>query len=252
MTRNRKLSVVAATVSIVGGASLAPLALADPTGMDVIERSIDALGGAEAIASVKSFHVTGTYAIPAAGAEGTIEMHYASSGKARFTVSFPGFGELRRGFDGTTAWSIDPQQGARILEGDERDALIKQVKRGFGLLPTAELFQSASLIESGEFDGQASHSVEVVGKDGETWTEIFSQETGLMIARKEAYPSIQGSLDITYRPSDYQQAGPVLMPSRWENDAGVQQWTAVYQEFHFDEVDESVFELPAEIQAIQN
>ena len=41
-------------------------------------------------------------------------------------MDLPGFGKVSTGFDGKTAWSIDPTAGPRLLEGDEKATFMRE------------------------------------------------------------------------------------------------------------------------------
>ena len=249
---NQDRFITGLATSLLLGLGIAMSASAQtPSGMDIINRSIEVVGGVDAISNIRTFHVTGTYDLPALGVSGTIELHYKHPDHLLLTVTFPGIAEVRRGFDGTTAWSIEPQTGARILEGAERVTLLKQAARGFSLLPTATLFSSAEVTETSEFDGEPSYTVVVTPEaGGDTWTEIFSIESGLMIGRIESSASPQGDIEIVHRPSEYRAFGDIKIATVWNNDATIQQWTTTYTEITFDKVDQAVFDLPDEIKAL--
>jgi len=57
--------------------------------------------------------------IPAAGIKGTAENYTAAPGKSLNKINLVGVGEIIEGFDGTTAWSVNPIQGNRDKLGEE-------------------------------------------------------------------------------------------------------------------------------------
>ena len=219
-----------------------------PTGREVVERFIDRLGGASAVSSVDSFHATGSYELPAHGLAGTIDLFFAAPDKLVFDVRIEGFGRSARGTDGTTFWSIDPQQGARVLEGDEVDVFRKWLARGFSLLPRLGSYSEIGAARLTECGGRPCYEVDLTLKGTESaYQERYDVESGLLVERTERSQLAGQDVVLEGWVSDYRVIGDLRVASTWKHRAAGQEWTATYESVKFGDVDDSVFELPDEI-----
>jgi len=90
-----------------------------PTAQEVLAKYVQAIGGRVNYEKTKSRMTKGSVEIPAAGIKGTFENYAAAPGKLLNKVTLPGIGDIIEGFDGTTAWSINPIQGNRDKQGEE-------------------------------------------------------------------------------------------------------------------------------------
>ena len=85
---------------------------------DMVAKVTDALGGRDAWGKVKSVEMKGTMEIPAANIKGSMISRSIAPNAMVVVMDLPGFGKFSTGFDGKTAWSIDPTAGPRTLEGE--------------------------------------------------------------------------------------------------------------------------------------
>ena len=90
-----------------------------PTAQEILAKYVQAIGGRANHEKTKSRLTKGSVDIPAAGIKGTFENYSAAPGKSVNKVMLPGIGDIIEGFDGTTAWSINPIQGNRDKQGEE-------------------------------------------------------------------------------------------------------------------------------------
>ena len=77
------------------------------------------LGGKAAFEKITSTASKGTFEIPAFGATGSAEVWEKAPNKTALKLDIPGFGVVLEGFNGTVAWSQDPQSGLREKTGAE-------------------------------------------------------------------------------------------------------------------------------------
>ena len=104
------------------------------TAEEVIEKSINAMGGRAALEKIKSRVVTGTLSIgtPAGDIAGTVEMYGAAPNKQRTVIkadlSAFGAGQLLidQRFDGTIGYAMDSMQGNREITGGQLDNMKAQ------------------------------------------------------------------------------------------------------------------------------
>jgi zinc protease len=108
-----------ASATQTGGATQAAAAM--PTGDQVLDHYVQAIGGRAAWMKLNSRVSKGTIEIPAMdNLTGTLEIHEKAPNSMLAVISLGG-GVFRQGFDGSTAWSDNPRDGLRILTGGELD-----------------------------------------------------------------------------------------------------------------------------------
>jgi hypothetical protein len=241
--------------ALLGAALLAaaPAALTAqlPPAAELTARYADAIGGRDAYLAVRSTRSRGEFQMPAAGLAGELVSYAALPGRMLMVITIPGVGEIRNGFDGTTAWSIDPFQGARIAEGRELEQMRMQGDPHVGLRD-ASRFAEMETIGEAEVDGRACYRVRLVLKDsGDEMTDCYDRETGLLLATTMQIESPMGAVETTMRFDDYRQFGPLKMAARMTQEMMGMQQIITISEIEYDGVDVSVFELPAEIRTLK-
>ena len=79
----------------------------------------------------------------------------------------------RRGYDGTTGWSINPMEGPRLVEGDELRQMRDDADRR-ALIRDAALIASMETVERTEMNAQACYRVRIVWKSGRETTDCYA------------------------------------------------------------------------------
>src|SRR5205823_6405021 len=87
----------------------------------VLEDYARALGGEAAWKRHKTLHMKRSLEVKGMQISGTEERYATANGKAMSVTTIPGMGTFREGSDGKTAWSEDPINGLRLLEGAEAE-----------------------------------------------------------------------------------------------------------------------------------
>ncbi|MEO1534230.1 MAG: hypothetical protein AAFS11_01530 [Planctomycetota bacterium] len=165
-------------------AEAAATAAADlPDGFEILERHVEAIGGAEAGKTLKGVRMTGALAMPAMGMSGSIVISAAPPAKQLLEISITGFGSMVQGTDGEKAWASQPggqpvmvpePQAAAMIEGANFEARYQPRKR----------YESATTTGTETMDGTEVYVVELVTKTGEESVGFYSVETGLQHAEK--------------------------------------------------------------------
>jgi hypothetical protein len=94
-----------------------------PKGIDLVNASMEALGGKAKFDAVESMSIIGNMASPMG--EINMEMKSSKAGAFILNQSMAGMGETAMGSDGTIAWMHNPMAGYELLAEDQA----KQVKR---------------------------------------------------------------------------------------------------------------------------
>ena len=137
----RRLGWAAAALAVSLGATSAR-AQSLPDAKELIANYGKAVGG-DAWKAHKSARMKATLEMAAQGMRADIEaMNIFATRNYIMKTDLPGLGQMVAGFDGTTAWSRDPVQGARLLTGMEGEQTAEEAD------PLASLRTSPNIVKS--------------------------------------------------------------------------------------------------------
>jgi hypothetical protein len=248
-----KTHLIRTLVLAGAAASLAPAparAQDLPPARQVVDAYVEAIGGVEAISRATHRHVKGEMSMPSAGMSMTMEMWQARPNKMLMVMSIPGMGEVRQGYDGQTAWSSNPMQGPRIIEGAELEQTARQADFDSNLR-FEHLFPTMETVERTELGGRPCYKVRMVAQNGDESFGCFDVETRLLLGMTSRMESEMGTIESTVAFHDYRDFGGVKMPARTVMNMMGQEMVMIFTEMDTNPVPESVFALPAEIQALK-
>jgi len=230
---------------------LAPSALSAqlPPAAELMAAYNKAIGGEAAFAKYQGMHATGSFAIPSMGMSAGIEVYSARPNRMLTVSSIPGMGEMRQGYDGVTAWAIDPMRGARVLEGAEL-AMIKDQSAFDSDLRRPEKFKSAETVEKTTLGGKECYKVKLVWNSGRESFDCYSAADGLLVARIENQESDMGQIEATTLLQDYTDFGGIKLPKKNVVSAMGMEQVITIDTVEFITPDDARFELPAEIKAL--
>jgi hypothetical protein len=169
--------------------------------------------------------------------------------KALVKQSITGIGELKEGFDGTHAWSMSPITGPMLVTGAE----LEQKKLDFdfdsAINPSAR-YSAMKTLEKTTFDGRDVYKVSMTRKEGGEDIDYYDVNTGLKAGGTQTRKTAMGDMAITTTITDYKKMGPVMVPTTIKQSVTGMEVVINFTSFEFDNVDPSVFELPAEVKAL--
>jgi hypothetical protein len=243
-------AIIAALALALAAPALAPAQEALPPADELIDRYVDALGGRDAILSKEGSRSVGTFNLPAAGIEGTLEVLSSTQPtRVRTRIEIPGLGTVESGYTGEVGWSVDPNLGPRLLEGLELAAAMEG-SNPEASLRDASFFESRETAELTEMNGEACYRVHLVWKSGRESDDCYSTETGLLVATVANQQSPMGEIEVVTTMDDYQDFGGILTPTRMTQQMLGQQQIFTVEEVEYLEPDAAVFDPPAVIQTL--
>jgi len=220
-----------------------------PDGKDLIAKHVTAMGGRDAMDKHSSLHITGTFSLAAFGIEGPVHVYRAKPGKFLQQISIGAMGEAVQGFDGTTAWAIQPGQGAMVLSGE----MLEQAKSQgdfFAEFPDVGKYSKIETLSLEDFEGRKCYKVKLVKTAGGETIQYFDAETGLAAGAIRSTETPMGKMDVTVVLSDYKEQGGVKMPSRVIQKTPQGDVTLTFSTYEWDKVEPAVFDLPADVKAM--
>jgi hypothetical protein len=221
-----------------------------PDGRALIDKFIKAIGGREAVLSHKSEHAVGTLSMNGSGMTGTVELFGATDpNRSLQRVSMSGIGEVTNGFDGQHGWTIDPMSGPRLQVGAELDQT-KITADFYAELRDPKSYPSVKTIERDDFEGHPCYKVSLTNIYGVTDYDYYDVGSGLRVGAIETEETPMGKITATSVIGDYKKFGNLLQATTLTQRAmGVEQKITL-QSVEYDNVDASVFDLPAPIKAL--
>jgi hypothetical protein len=247
MSFSRRTTFVAIAILTLGAASL-PAQQSPEEILARYSRTIDPEGRLAALEGLKS---TLTMEMPAAGVSATITTVQRVPGQMVMVINIPALGEIKSGYDGTTAWSSDPMQGPRLVTGTEAAALIDGADlKAMGRYPA--LFSATEPAGEVDVDGDTAVCLKLTWKSSRVTTECYSTSTGLIVETRATQESPQGVIEAVARHSDYKAVNGILIAHRVVQSAMGMQQILTTTAVEFGPQDAAQFELPPEIRALRD
>ncbi|WP_439642006.1 hypothetical protein [Gemmatimonas sp.] len=199
------------------------VAQAVPSAADVIAKHVAAIGGKDAIRKMTSYKHVATMELPSAGLTAEVEVQGLAPNKMTTKATLPGIGDVISGTDGQNAWSTNPMQGPRVLDGKEKEQAIEQADFYAGMLFPAESFSSITNEGPADFGGEKTWKLKFVRKgSGTITTRYFSVASGLEIGTESTATTEMGTTESTILLSDYKEFGGVKFPTKTQTTMGPQ------------------------------
>ena len=244
---SRRILLGALVLMVAAGASA-------QTADEIVEKSLAADGGRQALAKIKSRVSAGTISMTTPGGDisGTIEIFNAAPNKMRSLVKIDlsamgaGTAVVDERFDGTSGYSMNSMQGDSPITGSRLEAL----KNSIFPSPLADYKERGSKIELagkekvGDRDAFALTIVPKTGPAMKVWIDAATYLT-LKSAITVDVPEL-GSVEQIFEFSDFRDVNGLKLPFLLKGQTGPQPFTVVVTKVeHNVEIDPSLFVKPA-------
>lgn len=237
--------VMASATAVAAQAPAASL----PPAKELIAKFVASTNTAAVMAKHKSVTTKGKFEMPAAGMSGDLEISQARPNKSIMRITLSGVGEVQQGYDGTTAWNINPMTGPRILTGPELDVVREE--SGFGVSSRqGPNVVSAETVEKTEMNGEACYKVKLKWKSGRETFDCYSVASGLLIAAVMKQESAMGTIEVTNLIGDYKDFGGQKLATRIAQQAMGQEQVMRLVTVEYDQTPDSAFVVPPAIKAL--
>jgi hypothetical protein len=192
------------------------------TAQSLLDKNLEARGGAQALSAVKSIQFNGKMIFP-----GDFELAYAeirSRGggdgiEARMEGVVQGLTYIQ-GYDGQTAWRINPFQGRKdpeTMSADEARSMADSSRLAGVLQDARSDGSTVTYLGREDFDGTPAYKLKVAQKDGDEFTYLLDPDTYLEIKVTETR-KIRGAPQTTETElGDYEKVGGVYFPMSVES-----------------------------------
>jgi hypothetical protein len=244
-----RLPALLAALTLPAAAVPASAQQALPPAADIIARYQEAIGGKANFDAKQAMRATGEFSVPAANVTGSFEMFSARPNRALMRITMGGFGEIRSGYDGTVAWSLNPMEGPRIMQ-DKEKAQAADNADFESVLRDVSRFKTVETVERTTVAGRDCYKVRLVWQSDRETFDCYSPESGLLVASMGQQQSSMGVIDAVTLYDDYREFGGIRVATRISVQAMGMEQVLTMREVSFDDVPAATFELPAEIRAL--
>ena len=186
-----------------------------PTAVQILDKYLEAVGGAQRAGALKNFVAKGMYS--GYGPEGTprpVEIYAQAPNRKAARVVDPQAGDNITVFNGTAGWQSAPFKPIDVLEfhGAELDSLRADAELMF---PANIKSLLTGMRTSNDFINDRTQLVVQGTKGTAIVTLYFDEETGLLTRSVRSTPSPVGRLPVRVDYSDYKDVNGVKMPFKW-------------------------------------
>jgi len=215
-----------------------------PTVNEILDKWTQALGGADAIAKLKSLDAKGT--VESEGSSGMpIEVVEEAPNK-QFVSSQTKNGSMTMGFDGTAGWQQDPSGKVRDIEGIQ----LEQTKRSADLLRLLDIrnhYSQIRLMGVAQVTGHNTYMVAGIPAGGGPPERMyFDQNSGLLLRYQFIVRTPLGNYPFETDFSDYKMTGGVNLAFTVRQAQPSQSETDHFTDIEVNAtVDDSKFQKPA-------
>lgn len=185
-----------------------------PSVKEILDRYVQAAGGADALQKIRSRSAKGSRI----GADGVLvpeEVHQKAPDKLLTVTSYPNV-VFSNGFNGTVAWGHSSREGATPLP----EQLVAQMKREavfYKELKTPELYSNLTVVGRVPVGDGDAHVVQAKPVDGPVEKLFFDVRTGLLVRRYVESDTALGKLPFQTDYEDYRAVDGIKQPFmiRW-------------------------------------
>jgi photosynthetic reaction center cytochrome c subunit len=188
-----------------------------PTAEEVLNKYIDAVGGAARVATLTSFTAKGTSVGYGPDSDQRPVEIFAKAPNQRTTIVHTPSGDSTTTFDGRTGWLAAPHRPVPVLAlgGADLDGLRLDAELSF----PARIKQVATKWRVGQqiaIDGRDVQVVQGTGAGGVTATLYFDAENSLLVRQIRYVESPVGRIPTQVDYSDYRDVSGVKLPFKWK------------------------------------
>ena len=220
-----------------------------PSADDILADNLKAVGGREKFEKLKSLIMKGEMEMQ--GMKTAITIHQKAGGSFLFHTDIPQIGEIKRGKKGDFGWEVNPMAGPRIVDGAEFKSFEREADIA-SALNLDKYYKEKKCVGTEEINGEKCYKVVMVTVDGEKVTNFYEADSKLMVRTVRKQKSPMGVIPVTANLSDYREKDGFLFPHMTKSAmVGMEQVMRVNEIIVNDEIDDSIFDAPEEVLALQ-
>src|SRR5260370_16030263 len=217
---------------------------ATPSADQILNRYIEAIGGRAAWKKLTSRVATGMIDVPEMQISGTVEFHEKAPNRLLRVIILNG-ASFRQGFDGTTAWTDDPQNGLRTETGAEFEDTRFDADF-YHPLDLRQLYSKFTLLGAEKIGEHDAYVVEAARAGGDPDKMYFDVKTGLALRIISKRHTPDGLSAYQEDLEDYREVDGIKLPFIVHQSIAKPAITITFTEVrHNVELDNAEFSKPA-------
>lgn len=177
----------------------------------VMDKFIEVTGGRAAYDKIQTSIEIGTLELTTMGLSGPLTSYHSKPDKVYTVIEFPGMGKAEDGSNGQVAWSINPGQGPRIKEGDERAVALRT-----GALHSEthwhDFYKKAELAGTEDVAGKPCYKIILTPNEGSPETHYYDKSSSLLVKVTMPMTTPEGTANVETTLSDYREEGGITSP----------------------------------------
>jgi len=221
-----------------------------PAPKTILDRSLDAMGGLEAIQAIESSMMRATMMTPI----GKVQMEAYFTTPDRFLIKqiITGLGEVGMGSNGTTAWILNPMEGYQLLESDDVAGLVSQASIHNIVLRMKDDFKQLKTVDRTMFREQMCYKISASEtEDGDDRQYLyFNTETYLLAGVESRASSFAQSTRSVMAFEKWRTQDGITLFRQMIITEGNRDMTMTIEEIEFNSVDPAMFVLPSTVQRL--
>lgn len=220
-----------------------------PSVENLLEKMVYAIGGEKAIRKHTAQSVTGSFEIPSQGIVAEFSSRTAKGNLSTTHFSIEGFGDFRRGSNGTIIWSDDPQSGPQILEGAQKEQrLIQSIF--YPLLDIKKTYKDIKVTGTTEHAGQTCYELNLTTQSDNERTMYVNTTSYLVAGVMFIASTPQGEFELITETTDYKEFDGVMIATNNLTEISGQQQILSIEDVSFEPHEKGTFDLPDSIKAL--
>ena len=205
-------------------------AAALPSADQILDKYVAAIGGEAAWHKLNSRVSKGTIDIPAMSLNGPVDILEKAPNFSLATVNIGG-AVFKRGFDGTAAWSDDPQNGLRTLSGAEAEDSKRQADF-YHQVSMRKYYSKWNVSGTQKIGDHDAYAVEATSTAGDLDKMYFDAQSGLLVRAITTVHSPQGDQVIQADLTDYRDTDGIKLPFSVHQSSVQAEYTITFTEVH--------------------
>jgi outer membrane lipoprotein-sorting protein len=203
-------------IATLAASALVLLATPEETPLTVdqiVQKHVEALGGAAKLNAIQSLVVTGTASI-LGQTEAPLTIRVKRPNLMRLEMTFQGR-KIVQAFDGTTAWTVNPTVSSEPKQSSEEDTRAAQESSDFiggNLVDYKSKGNTVELVDKEELEGVSVYKLKITKKNGSIEYDYLDAKSFLPIRTEGRRTQLGQEILYESKIANYKPVEGVLMP----------------------------------------
>ena len=215
----------------------------------IVQKHIEAIGGLEKVKAISTLSATGKASMQGGQMEAPMLMQMKRPSSMRMEITVQGK-KIVQGFDGTTAWMINPLMGSdapQKASEDETQEMKESADIDFSsLVNYKEKGNTIELVGTEDVEGNSAYKLKVTKKSGRVEYQYLDTKTFLPIKTTTRRTQMGSELEIDAYPTNFKPVNGVLFPFTVDQKvAGKSMMQLTLDKVEANKpIDDAIFQLP--------